>query len=215
LNHLKIAFVLTTAVIILTMAIIVPVSIAVLIGLGLAAWLVTTSLTHFIRRGGRHSDLPMTIAHAGMGIAVAGMIGTSLWVEEKSVMMKQGERVTVGRYELTLDKVEAGFGPNYSTIQASLTARIMGSNAEPFTLTPERRHYPVAATRTTEAAIRKTWRDDIYVVLGQPAEDGKADSWVIRASTHPLVPALWLGLLLVAIGGAMGVLQQMRKGQTA
>lgn len=214
LDQLKIAFAITVAVIALTWAIIVQISPGILIGLGLAAWLFTTSLVYFMRRGARYSDLPMTIAHAGMGLAVAGMIGTSLWVEEKSVMMKPGERITVGRYELTLDKVEAGFGPNYSTIQASLTARMTDSNAAPFTLTPERRHYPVAATRTTEAAIRKTWRDDIYVVLGQPADDGKADSWVIRASTHPLVPVLWLGLLLVAVGGTVGAYKN-RKGQAA
>jgi len=210
LSHIKIAAALTLAITVLIWSIVVHINLGILLGLSLAAWLITTSITMLIRRKGHKTLWGMAIAHAGMGLAVAGMIGTSLWVEEQSLLMKTGERISVGRYVLTLDDVSAGFGPNYSTIKASLTAQIKGSDTAPFTLTPERRHYPVAATRTTEAAIRKTWRDDIYVVLGQPAEDGKTDQWVIRASTHPLVPALWLGMLLVALGGTIAAVQSMR-----
>lgn len=212
LSHIKIAAGLTLAITLLVWAMVVHIDFSVLFGLALAAWLFTTSIVFLIRRKGRPAFIwGMAVAHAGMGLAVAGMIGTSLWVQEESVMMKTGDRLSVGRYELTLDKVEAGFGPNYSTIKATLTAQIKGSDTPPFTLTPERRHYPVAATRTTEAAIRKTWRDDIYVVLGQPADAGKADEWVIRASTHPLVPALWLGMILTALGGMIAAAQSVRK----
>ncbi len=70
------------------------------------------------------------------------------------------------------------------------------------TLTPERRYYPVAQQGTTEAAIRKSWRDDIYVALGD--EDAqKPGHYVVRAYMHPLVPYLWLGYSLIALGGLL------------
>ncbi len=206
LSQVKIALALTAIILLLIWAVVVHISLGILIGLGLAVWLFTTSILILWRGRGRANLWGMAIAHAGMGLAVAGMVGTSLWKMEESVIMKPGQHLNIGRYELTLDKVEAGFGPNYSTIMATVTAQIAGSSAAPFILNPERRHYPVAQTRTTEAAIRKTWRDDIYVVLGQPAENGRTDEWVIRASSHPLVPFLWLGVLLMTIGGVIAVL---------
>ena len=134
------------------------------------------------------------------------MIGVTLWVEERSDLLQQGGHIAVGRYDLTLDRVEADFGPNYSSIKATLTARADSGRA--FTLTPERRHYLIADTRTTEAAIRSTWRDDIYVVLGQA--DLEHNAWVIRAGTHPLAPMLWLGYAMVALGGLTACVSSMR-----
>ena len=210
LSQVKIALALTAAIMLLVWAVIVHIGIGIMIGLALAAWLVTTALLALWRGRGRKVLWGMALAHAGMGLAEAGMIGTSLWKVEESALMKAGQSLSIGRYAVTLDKVEAGFGPNYSTIMATVTAKIPGSDSAPITLTPERRHYPVAQTRTTEAAIYKTWRDDIYVVLGQPAETGQADQWVIRASTHPLVPFLWLGVLLMALGGVISVITGKR-----
>lgn len=211
LSQVKIALALTAAVMLLVWAVIIHIPIGILTGLGLAAWLVISALVIVWRGRGRRALWGMAIAHAGMGLAVAGMIGTSLWKIEESRIMKPGQSLTIGRYVVTLDKVEAGFGPNYSTIMATLTATIPGGAFAPITLTPERRHYPVAQTRTTEAAIHKTWRDDIYVVLGQSAGADQPDEWVIRATTHPLVPFLWLGVLLMSIGGLTALIREGKR----
>ncbi|HEY8189149.1 MAG TPA: heme lyase CcmF/NrfE family subunit, partial [Micavibrio sp.] len=89
LSRLKIALALTAAIMALVWAIVVHISAGVLAGLALSAWLITTSALFLIKRRGKPFSIwGMAIAHAGLGLAVAGMIGTSLWVEEKSDLLK-------------------------------------------------------------------------------------------------------------------------------
>lgn len=208
LSQIKTAAGLTLAIVTLIWAITIDIAPGILLGLALAAWLFATSVTLLIKRRFRPFSIwGMAMAHAGMGLALAGMIGTSLWVIEQSAIMKPGSHINVGRYELHLDKVSADFGPNYSTVMATLTTRITDNDAAPFILTPERRHYPVAGTRTTETAIRKTWRDDIYVILGPQDKNG----WVINAKVHPLVPMLWTGFMMIALGGLLSFISSFRR----
>ena len=187
------------------------------IGMALAAWLVAATLTDFARRIGLFSQtaetvsarlrgLPlsgwgMTFAHAGLGVAIAGMIGSSLWVRENVRLLRNGDGMAVGSWQLTLDSVEPAFGVNYSSARATLTARRMDGRGK-VTLHPEKRHYPVAGQNTTEAAIHQTMFGDLYVALGDRQDGG----WVVRGWTHPLVPFLWIGYAMIALGGVLCLL---------
>ena len=68
-------------------------------------------------------------------------------------------------------------------------------------LLPERRHYPVQDTWTTEAAIHTTWLSDLYVVVGEDAPGGTA----IRIHHNPLVPWIWIGALAMVAGGVVSL----------
>jgi cytochrome c-type biogenesis protein CcmF len=63
---------------------------------------------------------------------------------------------------------------------------------------PERRHYPVAQSQTTNTAIATNGFGDLYLALGDP--DGQG-GWVLRAYYNPLVPWIWFGAILAALGG--------------
>ncbi len=52
----------------------------------------------------------------------------------------------------------------------------------------------------TEAAIDPGFTRDLYVALGEPLEDG---AWAVRMQYKPFVRWLWLGGLLMAIGGLL------------
>ncbi len=180
-------------------------------GLGLSAWLVAASILDFIQRTNglkweRVQRLPlsqwsMTLAHMGLGVAIAGMIGSSLWVNDNAKVMKQGETMKVGGYTLTLKKIEPVFGENYSSVMAFVEAAREGGKTFAV-MKPERRRFPVAGQTTTEAAIRQSLHDDLYVTLGERDTNG---GWVIRAWTHPLAPYLWIGYMMIALGGLLGV----------
>ena len=70
-------------------------------------------------------------------------------------------------------------------------------------------------TTTTEAAIHTTWFADLYAVLGDPAEPqagsetqttaSGAQGWVIRIYHNPLVPWIWVGAVLMALGGLVSL----------
>jgi len=71
---------------------------------------------------------------------------------------------------------------------------------------------------TTWSAIRTTIVSDLYVVLGDPREGG---GWVVRAYVNPLAPFIWLGAIVMglggffAIGGRIAARQRARRAATA
>ena len=50
----------------------------------------------------------------------------------------------------------------------------------------------------TEAAIDGKLQRDIYVSLGEPIG---SDAWAIRVQVKPFVRCIWLGALMIALGG--------------
>ncbi|QCN95357.1 heme lyase CcmF/NrfE family subunit [Azospirillum argentinense] len=188
-----------------------------LVGVALAAWAFFGSLAEFAERirlfripakdsWNRAVNLPrsawgMTIAHASMGIAIAGMTGTSAWQSETIKAMKPGDNATVGAYAVHFDGVGTVQGPNYSAEQGVFTVTRGGNHIA--TLTPQRRSYPVTRMTTTEAAIHTTWLSDVYVALGDPTQNGTA--WTVRLYHHPLVPWIWIGSLGMMLGGLVSL----------
>ncbi len=55
---------------------------------------------------------------------------------------------------------------------------------------------------TTEAAIHVSWRGDLYVVLGDDLADG---GLVVRVYFNPLVRLIWLGALVMTLGGVLSL----------
>ncbi len=193
--------------------------VGVWVGLGIALWLSVTTISEWVKRTelklSRIKSLPlsawgMSSAHLGISVAIFGMVGSTLWLKEEIKLMKPGDVMPIGRYELKLEEITASFGPNYAADAALLGLHYKGSSHSIATLKAERRHYPVARQGTTEAAIRKSWRDDIYVALGDQ-DSQKPEYWVIRAYVHPLVPYLWLGYFMIALGGFLALLGTRKK----
>ncbi|WP_188258830.1 heme lyase CcmF/NrfE family subunit [Azospirillum tabaci] len=188
-----------------------------LVGVALAAWAFFGSIAEFAERirlfripakdsWNRAVNLPrsawgMTIAHASMGIAIAGMTGTSAWQSETIKAMKPGDNATVGAYAVQFDRVGTVQGPNYNAEQGVFTVTRDGNHIA--TLTPQRRSYPVTRMTTTEAAIHTTWLSDVYVALGDPTQNGTA--WTVRLYHHPLVPWIWIGSLGMMLGGLVSL----------
>ena len=187
------------------------------LGMAFAAWAFFGALTEFAERirlfrvpwpesWRRAKGLPrsawgLTIAHAGMGIAVAGMIGTSVWKTERIESLAPGQSVEVAGFEVTFDGVEDVRGPNYVAERGLLTVRRDGDFVT--VLDPEKRFYPVAGMPTTEAAIRTTMLSDLYAAIGDgPDAQGR---WVVRLWHHPLVPWIWVGSIVMALGGIVSL----------
>ena len=55
----------------------------------------------------------------------------------------------------------------------------------------------------TEAAIDPGFTRDIYVALGEPL--GGDGSWALRLHIKPFVRWIWLGAILMALGGALAI----------
>ena len=187
-----------------------------LAGIGLAAWAVAGALTEWAARIGLFRLSPsavlvnlrtlpgaawgMTLAHAGLGVAIAGMVGSSAWVEEKILIAKPGDTIPLAGYELRFENVGAAAGPNYTATRARFT--VLADGQALGVLEPEQRHYTVTGMEISRAAIRTAVSGDLYLALGDA--DG-AGGWTVRLYHHPLVPLLWLGGLLMAAGGCVSL----------
>ncbi len=190
-----------------------------LLGFGIAAWLVVGALAELAYRIKLFSEplagsfmrlirLPRSacgtaLAHAGLGILVAGVTGISVWKQEHIQAMKPGDSVIVAGYEFVLRSVEQGAGPNYSLTRGLID--VSRNKRQVFTLRPEKRVYPVAGTTTSEAAIHTTPVADIYAVLGEPQGENGADGWAVRLYYNPLVVYIWVGAVIMAFGGVVSL----------
>jgi cytochrome c-type biogenesis protein CcmF len=140
------------------------------------------------------------VAHAGVGLMVIGIVATTAWQSERILVMKTGERMDFSGYSLTFRTVVPQQGPNW-TEQAGIIA--VSQNGRPVTeLTPSKRRYEVPPQVTTEAGIYASWLGDLYTVLGDETADG---GWVVRLYFHPLVRLIWIGALVMALGGLLSL----------
>jgi cytochrome c-type biogenesis protein CcmF len=140
------------------------------------------------------------LAHAGMGLTVIGIVATSAWQSERVVAMKPGDRTEIAGYELVFRGVAPSQGPNYRE-QVGLLAVTRGGSAVT-ELAPSKRVYDAPRQATTEAAIHVALAGDLYVVLGDEMKDG---GFVVRLYFNPLVRLIWLGALVMALGGAFSL----------
>jgi cytochrome c-type biogenesis protein CcmF len=138
----------------------------------------------------------MTLAHAGLAIVMAGMIGSSVWKSEVVTSLRPGETVEIAGYSLLFEGVGKLDGPNYRAERGRFT--VTRDGAAIALMFPEKRIYQVKAMPTTEAAIRTTLFADLYVVIGDA--DGQG-GWTVRVYHEPLVPWIWLGCFVMVAGG--------------
>ena len=58
-------------------------------------------------------------------------------------------------------------------------------------------------TTTNEAAIETDWNGQLYAVLGE--RDAATGRWQVRLWWKPFVTLIWLGGVLIALGGLLAL----------
>ncbi|MBF9033420.1 heme lyase CcmF/NrfE family subunit [Rhodobacterales bacterium HKCCE2091] len=185
------------------------------LAMGLGAWLVAGAATDLLSRTGRGpvsgrfarlgrlpgADWGKALAHAGFGITLFGIAGLTSWQVEDIRVARPGETYAVGAYDIELLDVGRDDGPNYQAVRADV--RVSRDGQEVAVLSPERRFYPVAGMPTTEAAIRSGAVRDLYVVVGDPQDDGAG--WTLRVWIKPFANWIWGGALVMAAGALVSL----------
>jgi cytochrome c-type biogenesis protein CcmF len=173
-----------------------------------AGWLIGASILGFLKRkGARASAFAAALAHAGLGVTLMGVAGTTLWRSEALTVLAPGQTMTVGPYTLRFDGVTQEQGPNYRASRAHI-ALMDGAKVQSM-LTPEQRIYPAEGQDTANTAIRTTGFEDLYLALGDDRGNGR---WTLRAYVSPLAPFIWLGGLVMAFGGMLSLWGRLRVG---
>ncbi|MBX3446622.1 MAG: heme lyase CcmF/NrfE family subunit [Parvibaculaceae bacterium] len=188
-------------------------------GMALAVWLVAGALsdvawriklfsTPLAESLSRARRLPRAVwgsalAHGGVGICVAGIIGVTAWSDELITAVAPGESAEIGGYTLTLQGVALRDGPNFDAMVGVVGVARGGRDLG--VMLPEKRRFPAERQEKTEPAIRTNGISDLYVVLGEQAGNGK---WVLRAYRNTFAPLIWIGGTIMGIGGLISLLDR-------
>jgi len=180
---------------------------------GVAAWLIAASAIDLRARGLKTLQagaLASALAHAGLGVTLMGVAGTTLWKSEALEELGPGETMSVAGYTLRFDGVKAAQGPNYDAARATIT--VLSGGREIAVMHPEKRIFPAEGQDTIQTAIRTTIVSDLYLALGDQRDKGR---WIVRAYVNPLAPLIWLGALVMALGGFAALWSRLRVSRTA
>jgi cytochrome c-type biogenesis protein CcmF len=186
-----------------------PIGILPFLGLMIAGGIIIGSLAPLWGRNLRRTPLftwGMVLAHLGIGVSLAGMASETAFIKETLVAMNPGETRSVGPYQITFAKVEPIAGPNWTALEATLEAR--RGSGDPIILKPQARMFPDPPTETSEAALKTAWDGQLYLVLGKQEPTGR---WQLRMWWKPFVTLIWLGGILIALGGLLSLIGRFRR----
>ncbi len=188
------------------LAIVSPRTLAATGAFAVAGWLIGASLIDIRKRkGARASAFAAALAHAGLGISLMGVAGTTAWRSEALTVVAPGQKMTVGPYTLRFDGVTREKGPNFVADRAHVA--LMDGDRVQTMLLPEHRFYPAEGQDMNDTAIHTTGLRDLYLALGDDRGGGR---FAMRAYVSPLAPLIWLGGLVMALGGILSLWGRLR-----
>ena len=176
----------------------------VTVGVIAAFWIMSVALIQPIRSlrrapgtpGITRAALGMSVAHFGVGFFVLGISIVQAFSVEEDLRMAPGESVDVAGFTFELRELRNFQGPNFRALEGRIEIRKNGEFIGE--LRPQKRTYLVQQSPMTEAGILASLNRDLFVALGDPLGNG---SWSVRLQYKPMIRFIWLGALIMALGG--------------
>jgi cytochrome c-type biogenesis protein CcmF len=188
-------------------------------GLALGAWLIAGVAAELVERTRafrvpaaeswrRLVRLPrgawgMTLAHLGLGVFVLGACFETGWRQEAAETLPIGGSLNVGGYHLSLDQVGTVEGANFEAERGLI--RVTRAGEQICEAAPERRFYPAGGQTTSEVALCYRGFSHLYIVLGERRDAGGEPVWLVRAYWNPWATLLFLGPVIMALGGLVSL----------
>jgi cytochrome c-type biogenesis protein CcmF len=136
------------------------------------------------------------LVHVGVVLMFVGFGGEGL-KQDRQVLLKPGERVSVGRFSIRHDAIAVTDDGQKQMITAQVT--VFERDRERGTMRPARWFYRQHEEEpTTEVDIRRSPLEDLYVVMA--GFDLKTQSATLQIVVTPLVSWIWIGFGVMAVG---------------
>ncbi len=176
------------------------------LGMVLAFWVLLSTMSwvkaHMkpgeLLNGASRGRWGMVVGHLGIAVFVVGITLTSIYSSEKDIRLERGQSYSMGDFTFTFEGASAFTGPNYDGYRGLVAVAEKGEALT--TLHPEKRNYR-SGMPMTEAGIDAGLTRDLFVALGEPL--GQEGAWSLRIYHKPFVRWIWLGGLLMALGGLL------------
>ncbi|MEC9414498.1 MAG: heme lyase CcmF/NrfE family subunit [Pseudomonadota bacterium] len=182
------------------------VSLLFIIGFVSAVWLLSNSFKNIINyRLVGLNNWASFLAHSGFAVIILGISFSSSFQQEFEDKLNTQSKIKFSGYELVFNGISKQIEENYVSTKGDF---YLIKNGKKENLYPEKRFYPIEQSFTTEAAIVNDNFTQLYLVLGEKIDE---DSWVIRIWYKPMITLIWLGGLLMAIGGLLSFIKRFKK----
>ncbi|MBR0905707.1 heme lyase CcmF/NrfE family subunit [Bradyrhizobium liaoningense] len=139
-------------------------------------------------------------AHAGLGVALIGIVCETTWNSEYIATMKQNDVAHVAGYDVKLDGLLQRQGPNYREMIAEFNVSRDGEKLS--VIAPSKRNFTTRGSSTTEAALLTRGASQLYISLGDATAEGAI---AVRIYHKPMVLLIWWGPVLMAFGGMLSL----------
>ena len=171
------------------------------VGLTAGVWVILSALYEPWQRLRRKQSLSrgvlgMALAHIGVGVFAIGVTITQTYRIEKDIALSPGQTVELKGYTFDFKGTRRVQGPNYDAVESEIVVTRDGRAIT--TLHPQKRVYRVQTMPMTESGIHVKWNRDLFVAMG---DDLGAGAWSMRLQYKPMVRYIWLGALIMALGG--------------
>ncbi|WP_407113341.1 heme lyase CcmF/NrfE family subunit [Bradyrhizobium sp. LMG 9283] len=186
------------------------------LAIGLGVFVIAGAVTDLVERTGlvrlpfatvlhRARGLPRSVwgtafAHAGLGVALIGIVCETTWNSEYIATMKQNDIAHIAAYDVKLDGLLQRQGPNYREMIAEFNVSRDGEAIR--VMTPSKRSFTTRGSSTTEAALLTRGASQLYISLGDATAEGAI---AVRIYYKPLVLLIWWGPVLMAFGGVLSL----------
>jgi cytochrome c-type biogenesis protein CcmF len=175
-------------------------------GITLAFWIISNNIIILFKQKKNYSN-GMLVAHLGIGLLILGITGSSIWQEEKITRLKINSSAQINKYNIIFKEINEVKGANYVALKGNFTVYDEKKNIIT-KLEPENRYYPITNNFTTEASIHTNLSRDLYIVLG---DGNPIEGWVVKIYYNPLVIWIWIGSLIIFIGGIISISNNLKK----
>ncbi|MEM9278695.1 MAG: heme lyase CcmF/NrfE family subunit [Pseudomonadota bacterium] len=183
---------------------------------GLGVWVMLGAFAEVYDRAGfaknplnvawsRMRGLPRSIwgtafAHFGVGVMVLGIVGATAFSSEEGAALKEGESLEIAGF--TIVHAGATRHQEYNFVQDTLNVSVREDGVEKYKLAPAKRFYIAHGSATTEASIKTLGFSQLYVSVGDTDDGGRT---VVRAWWKSQVILVWLGPILMSVGGILSL----------
>jgi len=146
------------------------------------------------------------LAHLGLMLIAVGVVASGLFSTDAIHRIKPADSISLGAQTLTLTSFQQTRGANFTAVEAIVD--LADSNGVIKTLRPQRRYYDTWKDEAnSEVAITTDWRRDLYLTLAGWEANGAIVAIEVRV--NPGVVWIWIGSIILIIGGVYGVLPRL------
>ena len=143
----------------------------------------------------------MVLIHLGLGCAALGILGSENLSSQHNVLIEVGEQVEVDGLTLLsgsreFQTNEMGTDIYFFNITVKGTDRV-----KPIILTPQLEYFPKIKTMYARPAIYSNFTSDVQLILNEWGSVSGSTS--IRVNIQPLMLWLWIGGLVMSLGGVI------------